>query len=368
MRQLKNLYLRFERKIFRSKCFLVGSKRRITRKVFGDMTVISVKNNFVYSNPRVAILGLFPVSSEIYLYSLQNLLEGLKVDKTQIIVVSNKQIEKEINSLLEKYNATVIVRKNEGRDFGAYQCGLLWLKKEKLLNNVKRLFLINDTLIWLNSSRDILEGTSKHDWQSIYLNLERNVHAHSFYLSFSERIIQSEGFLKFWEAYSPQDSRYHAIHKGENELSNVLLISGFTCKPLVTPEYLQSAYLKVRKSQTLIRRIKNTPIGDLYPGAPPHSGKVGKIFLDYKNNDLVVNELATFVYSDAPHRLGLILHLLSDVPLKVDLFKFYSVSEIASTVKQARNVQLVADFYASKAQQFQKSDSLTIKLRRLGEI
>jgi lipopolysaccharide biosynthesis protein len=368
MRKLKNLYLRFERIEFRAKCFLVGSKRKIARKIFGDMTVISVKNNFDSSNPRVAILGLFPASNEIYLYSLQNLLDGLKVNRTQIIAVSNKQLEKEMINLLEKYNATVIVRKNQGRDFGAYQCGLLWLNKERLLGNVKRLFFINDTLLWLNSSRDVLEGTSKYDWQSIYLNLERNVHAHSFYLSFSEKIIQSEGFLKFWEAYSPQDSRHHAIHKGENELSNILLISGFTCKPLVTPEFLQSAYKKVLKSPSLIRRVKNTPIGDLYPGTPPHSGKAGKTFPDYKSNDLVINELATFVYSDAPHRLGLILHLLSEVPLKVDLFKFYSVSEIASTVKQARNVQLVADFYALKAQQFQKSDSLTIKLRRLGEI
>jgi len=367
MKTLIKVYVRFEKWIFVTNSFIVGKKRNLLRRLFGDKTIIEVDDNFDSSNSSVAIIGIYPQRHNVYQHSIKNLLDGLKSNGIQIIVVSNAELNQELTDLFRKYQSSVILRKNQGRDFGAYQSGLLWLRDQGYLAQVKRLLFINDTLIWLKSSIEVVKETCEHDWQSIYLNLERNVHAHSFYLSFSERVVQSQRFLDFWDDYLPQDSRNHAIHNGENQLSNILIAEGFSCKPLVTPEFVKSGLIRVKRSKSLTVKVFSTPISGLYPGNPPQTGRERRVFRNIEVNTFF-DQLASFAYSDAPHRLGLTLHLTSNLPLKADLFKFYAISEILSVAHDAVARELLSDFYLVKSQKFQVSDRATKRLRRLGEI
>ena len=145
---------------------------------------------------------------------------------------------------MEQRNCIFILRKNIGRDFGAYKAGIRWLKDSGLFTDIERLFLINDTMIWMESSKDIVCECSKDAWSSMFLNLEIHTHAQSFFLSFSKEVLANEEFQKFWERYVPLNYRKHAILNGEVKLSSILLDQGFTCKPYVGTSLLEGSLFK----------------------------------------------------------------------------------------------------------------------------
>jgi hypothetical protein len=324
---------------------------------------------------KMAIVALYPEETKLYTKSLENLLVGLVDNKVHpILVINNHFINPELQKIIDLYDCSFILRKNFGRDFGAYQCGVLALARNKSLKKLDRLYLINDTLIWRESPSRIIHQTSQDKFQSIWLNLERNVHAHSFFLSFSNEILTHPNFLSFWNQYIPSNSRNHAIHKGENELTNVLLRSKFTCKPLVTPKFIEEALLEYLESNAnTFDFAKTIRLGLLWPANPPLSD-VNRVLetnqnigFDEKN---WVRQISSYSYSDAPHRLALILELSRYLPLKRDLFKFFSLQEIGEVLDLSEHPfkEGVLDYYLQRSQNFQASNLRTRLLRLLGEI
>jgi hypothetical protein len=82
------------------------------------------------------------------------------------------------------------------------------------------------------------------------------------------------------------------------------------------------------------------------------------------------SNLAEYVFSDAPHRLGLVFASMGRLPIKCDLFKFYNLAEIEKSLSQldpALRKQIV-NYFLNRSIKFQVSTKINNKLRRLGEI
>lgn len=330
------------------------------------------------STNRVAIIACFPQPGALYLKSLGNLLIGLHKNSITPFIVFNSdshlQIPQDLESFLHNNKTDYIVRSNYGRDFGAYQSGIQFLQKSNLYKEINRLILVNDTLIWPNSSNEIIQNTTKLDFQSIWLNLEQNVHAHSFYISLSGRVLSDNNFLQFWKKYLPLDSRNHAIHAGENALTNTLLTSGFTCHPYVTHDYIIAACNELLlNNPTNFELLRHSRVSKLLPGHPPFAfDEIENLFnAKVLSAAELIEIFGSLVHSDAPHRMGLLNIILADLPIKQDLFKYYGLHELKNVLRakfESDFADQIIEYFMARSQRYQKSDTKTVKLRKLGEL
>jgi hypothetical protein len=358
------------------------SSHRIEITKVVNQALISDGNSF-------AVLALFPEENNIYSISIRILIKELQANGIHIIAMLNRDANASLNQMLLEMNCTIIKRRNVGRDFGAYKEGVLWLNREVGLDKIKRLLLINDTLLWMNNETRIVAETLKDDWSTLYLNLDIHTHAQSFYLSFSNEVISNKNFVNFWKEYVPTKFRRHAILYGEIKLSEVLVKAGYRCKPLITSSWINGLSENLGDEASLFSIISSLYICEIGGVTPPgvssgrkDPGKEIRQFLGFADlnakfdldkseqfNNLIrlINQ---YCHSAAPHRIGLYLYVLFGMPLKTDIYKCYSLSEIHRCVdyKNREYSDDLLDYLSGKSQQFMEGSRANIKRRKLGEI
>ena len=360
-------------------------------QLFGRRNNISeVVNRLAAVNqPRIAVIALFPVNDSIYELSVRNLILGLNKNDVHVVLLLNRNASESLNRLFIETNCTVIKRKNVGRDFGAYKDGVLWLEKEFGLDRIERLLFINDTLVWLNDGKEMIQTTMKSDWSALFLNLEIHTHAQSFFLSFSNNVVNDKKFLKFWRTYIPTEHRRLAILNGEIKLSETLIKRGYRCIATVKPSIFKSVLLDGQLDQATISLLGSLTLSEMAgmtpPGVTPGRKEPGVelqkfVGLDKLKSDIeidqtywnqmVVRMLSQYCNSHAPHRIGLQLYVLFGIPLKTDIYKCYTLSEIFNCInlKNPEYADEVIDFLSGKSQQFMEGSRVNVKRRKLGEI
>jgi hypothetical protein len=335
----------------------------------------------------IAIIAIFPINQRFYFESLKNLLTGLESNGVTTIGVVNGAIPIEIESLLNEYKCSILIRKNKGRDFGAYQDGFNWLSKNTDADTVERIIFINDTLLWLPNSQQIIKDCLQDDWACLYFNLEQHAHAQSFFMCFSKKVIQNKKFRKFWRNYPATKYRRSAIINGEMGLSTVLLKEGFSCSPLVTSEWIQEGFRKSQIKLTYSQMLNFIEINRLWkvevPGAPRH--KVSLVDENKRLEDIAKTKsllleldyeisltplvISQYCHSQGPHRVGLILYLLFGLPLKADLYKANSLSEIFAVVnlRNPTSASSAHEFYSLQSQRYMLGTRANNRSKRRGE-
>jgi len=182
-----------------------------------------------YSNQsQIAIVALWPRPA--VLPSVLRLISILSSEGIHPVCVVNKSknLDKWLPKLLET-NATVIIRPNIGRDFGAYRTGYRYFNQESKFGGVTKVTFTNDSTYFLDRSRVAIQSVinSASDVSALYLNYQYHLHAQSFFVNFPRNVFSSEEFEKFWNNYYPSQERKHAIEKGEVKLSTILQKSGY---------------------------------------------------------------------------------------------------------------------------------------------
>jgi hypothetical protein len=339
------------------------------------------------NSQKIAIIAAYPANDPMYLHSLENLLKGLTSNFYKVIFVSNRSMPTNVGELLSEYSCGIILRKNIGRDFGAYQAGLFFVEKNFDSEKIDRILLVNDTLIWFNDSSKIVSKSLEDDWNCLYLNLEYKSHAQSFYMSFSKEVLRSKSFKKFWARYIPLNSRIHAIAYGEQGLTTKLLDAGFICKPYVNPSIFAE---KVEIGVKEIQILSELEIIDLMrwkgvPSTTPESVKLQRFNYEDQRSGLfdesdhlevgrelqsMLSTIESYIYSDGPHRVGLHLAILYGIPIKMDMYKCYNISDLRKCLKLCNSeiVDMASDYFLAKSQKYKSGSSKNIKLRNLGEI
>ena len=372
------------------KLWFSNNLSRLKLKLGKKSQIIEVVNRVtVGEHLKFAVVALFPVPDSIYKISIQNLISGLRSNGLHIVLMLNGPVDATLKSYFNEANCTVITRRNIGRDFGAYKDGVLWLDEEVGLEKIERLLLINDTLLWMNNGSECIAKTLHADWSSLFLNLESHTHAQSFFLSFSNNVLKNRKLLKFWKRYVPTKYRRLAILNGEIKLSGMLIKEGFRCRSLVAPGLfesidkdgdIQKTINSLLGSLTLSEQGGITPPGvtsgrkmpmiEINPFIAVEEAKLVKSLEDSQIMESLVRLFSQYCNSHAPHRIGLHLYVLFGLPLKTDIYKCYTLSEIYRCVsfRNPEYADELINFFSGKSQQFMEGSRANIKRRRLGEI
>ena len=123
----------------------------------------------------------------------------------------------------------VLIRKNVGRDFGAYRAAYLRLLDDGVVPD--RLLFFNDSTFYLPGPAlermiDNL-ATATTDVVGTFENHARHHHIGSFAFSFSGTVFSHPAIQRFWRRYWPTGVRQLVIERGEIGLSQTYKRSGF---------------------------------------------------------------------------------------------------------------------------------------------
>ena len=201
---------------------------------------------------KVALVASFQKEASV-LFDV--LLKELRSRGFKILLVSNSKLTVKFNNWLIERVDILIVRDNIGRDFGSYKCGFLYLNSVGNLKKIKRLLLLNDTIIF-----PLLD--TKYFWNKlfsidsdlvgIYENFYPKRHLQSFFLLFNYSLINSNFLLSFWKKYQNWNSRKYAVFSGELGLTQYLLKNGFKVDSYINSLSV-SEFLKKEK---FLKKIK----------------------------------------------------------------------------------------------------------------
>jgi len=142
--------------------------------------------------------------------------------------------------------SSLIVRKNIGRDFGAWKDGIAFLKENNLYDICSELYLINDSVFCITPYLDevYFQKNFIQDKDTDFIGLTESFqisyHIQSYCLKFNNKIIKSLQFQDFWNEFPLINQKSYIIEKGEIKLSHVLINVGFTYKAIYGFEYLLS--------------------------------------------------------------------------------------------------------------------------------
>jgi hypothetical protein len=268
---------------------------------------------------KFAIFAIFP-RMEIFhsVIRVRDMLieEGFK----PIFIINENPLAAAWISRLGESGNTVILRRNIGHDFGAYQAGIAFLQSKSLLSTCEQLLLLNDSVIFTPRSGTLFSDFLKvsQPWQSLTVSTRPEFHAQSYFLAFSSEILKKSVFTTFWREYYPTSLRHLVIKRGEIGLSKALTSSG----------WLPTA-LTFSTGSNKIDPVKN----------PLKLEEKVALFWDSRKSisagslsgELVENRVFHELYENNPSQtLGLYLARVAGFPLKWDLLygQMYSLEDI----------------------------------------
>jgi rhamnosyltransferase len=153
---------------------------------------------------NVCIFALFQINGiKDYVFHNLNYLKNQL--NCEIIAVSNTEISTEDCIKLNPFCKKIIVRKNKGRDFGAFKEGILSNFEE--IKQADNLILINDTILgsFVNFKEDFITFTKKDCdfWGILERGHKKPLKSFicSFFMVFKSQILKSDCFKRFWKFY-----------------------------------------------------------------------------------------------------------------------------------------------------------------------
>ena len=170
---------------------------------------------------------------------LFDLLESYRKHADLVLISSTPELSenKQILQRLKRHCDAVIVRNNEGYDFGSWMTGLRFFARR--LKNYNQIVLTNDSL-WgpVRPLTSLFERINECDADVIGLtdDLMYDYHLQSSFLVFRESALQSKAFQRFWQSLQVWPTKRELVKACEVGLSQQLHHAGLCLKSL----YLQN--------------------------------------------------------------------------------------------------------------------------------
>lgn len=165
-------------------------------------------------------------------HSVRNIMTALQRKGINIISVTNAKLSDLQKDFLISTSHTLILRGNQGFDFGAYKDCIMHL--QNTAPDLTRIILINDSVYYFSNGIDqfIERIIGQEDSIAAFENWDpiHAYHLQSFALNLSAKVFQHPSFVKFWKDYSPVNNRLHAIQRGEKKLSEACLKASTSTK------------------------------------------------------------------------------------------------------------------------------------------
>lgn len=168
-----------------------------------------------------------------------------------VILVCNGQPRPEHLDRLRADAHRVLVRRNIGRDFGAYRAATLLLEREGLVPN--RLLYFNDSVVYLDGPElDRLIAAllaTPAGMLGAFENHETRHHLGSFAFAHSAEVVADPAVRRFWRRYRAYSLRPHAILRGEIRLTTLVKSRGHRLDVVYSAQRLASALQQLPASE-----------------------------------------------------------------------------------------------------------------------
>ena len=184
-------------------------------------------------------------------------LSDLRLSGWQVLLISD-QLDQAAQQWCKDYQLGIMLRINEGRDFGAFQDGWLNLKARDLLNCCKQLILLNDSVYPVinlaeSSWPQFLHGDS-NAVLGITDSYENGYHMQSYALHLPQSVIQSAWWDQYWRNYPGWGGMRRSIRSGEIGLSQLIMQHDIPLRPMHSVAKLRSQ-LSSEKLQQQLQRL-----------------------------------------------------------------------------------------------------------------
>ena len=127
-------------------------------------------------------------------------------------------------------------RRNEGRDFGAFQDGWLWLQQQDLVAGLERLILLNDSVYpVMNLAASSWPRFLEHQGDEVLGfsdSFQNGYHLQSYGLHLPQVVLRQPWWHTYWTTYPGWGGMRVAISAGEIGLSQLLLHQGVGLRAL----------------------------------------------------------------------------------------------------------------------------------------
>ena len=295
-------------------------------RVFNSHLKYEMKTDWIENRRgKYAVFAIYPGTTTVQ--SCLRILKSLTENHFTVLVVVNKnRFAREWIQILQNENCVILERPNLGRDFGAYQSGIRFLREKVNFLNVSKLVLINDTAYV--SPKCQTEFLSKffaqNEYSCLFKHYQGVVHASSNLIQIEPVHIDLESFLYFWKKYYPYNSRLKVVFRGEHELSKKIGV-----------DYLRPASKKIELLPAeLLPEERAQMYRWIYRSNPDILISQGYQGLLEKDSD---KELVRFAFenSQVSNALGLFLTRKYNFPIKLDLSYYLLVSK-ASIIEVLR--------------------------------
>jgi hypothetical protein len=196
----------------------------------------------------------------LVLQQIRDLCLFFKSQNIDVVFITTK-VDCNARDWIEKNLPALLIRKNLGRDFGAWKDGIAFLRERNLFEGCNSLYMVNDSLLVVSSDlaqtalvdkfikrQDVDVIGLTESWQQSY-------HLQSYCLKFNQSILQSRFFEDYWSNYPLINSRVFSIEGGEILLSQRILAEGFSVDAVYSNASLVSSENLLRLS-LLVNALK----------------------------------------------------------------------------------------------------------------
>lgn len=193
-----------------------------------------------------------------------DLLEALRNCDVNPIIVCNGRLTDADRAALDGKVHCILVRKNQGRDFGAYRAATLYLHAKGYAP--ERLLYLNDSVIYLRGThldamvRALVD--SVYDVVGTFENHQFVHHFGTYAFSISRTVFNDSRILKFWRTYRPYNLRPHTIRRGEAGLAEHLKKYNYRIDVIYSVDKL-ALLLDAMTLHELVAHLKYVPFGTL---------------------------------------------------------------------------------------------------------
>lgn len=162
----------------------------------------------------------------------------------EILFVSNRlKLDEVTDQRLRELCGGVVVRRNQGHDFGAWKDGIALLGD---VTKLDALLLANDSVYGpIFPLRDVLQRMpfEQADVWGITDNWDIRYHLQSYFLLFAPAALRSDAFRRFWTRLRYVPSKTWVVRRYEVGLTTAMLRAGLRCAALAPVREVTTAVL-----------------------------------------------------------------------------------------------------------------------------
>jgi hypothetical protein len=140
---------------------------------------------------------------------------------------------------LQEICAGIIIRKNQGYDFGAWRDAIECLHLPRA--ETEEVILANDSIFGpikpLSGMLDKFDYTKADIW-GLTESWQYRYHLQSFFLAFGKTALQSEAFTKFWDSVRPVPMKAYIVRAYEIGITQDMIKGGLKCAAIWPYQHL----------------------------------------------------------------------------------------------------------------------------------